>query len=159
MDTSLARLLSCMQQELDLVQEFIGVLKAEEAALMDLGNGAALSDSTTSKNLCADKLAAIGAERGKLLASLGYSADKAGLDAAARKHPSLRGTWDELHGKARQASELNAANGVMIDTFLAHNQQAMAALKAMAGIGDLYDASGRSKPVGPAGQKRAIRAG
>jgi flagella synthesis protein FlgN len=159
MVTPLARLLNCMQQELALVQEFIVALKAEETALTDLGNDAALSDSTARKNMCADQLAAIGQEREALLASLGYSADKAGMDAAARQHPELQAVWDDLYRNAQQASELNASNGVMIDTFLAHNQQAMSTLKAIAGISDLYDASGRSKSTGPAGQTRTIRAG
>lgn len=158
MSDTLAQLQSCLQTETTLVQAFISVLEAESQALTDGGDETVLSASTATKNTYAQKLADIGEQRRSLLAALGLSADKAGLDAVATQHPALQAHCQNLFTLARQASELNAANGVIIETFLAHNQQALDTLRALAGMGDLYDASGRSRPAAK-GQTRNIKAG
>jgi flagella synthesis protein FlgN len=158
MSNTLDQLQSCLQTETALVREFLVVLEAESQALTDGGDETVLGASTATKNSYALKLADIGGRRQSLLVALGHTADKAGLDAVAAQHPALHSLCQDLFTLARQASELNAANGIIIETFLAHNQQALDTLRALAGIGDLYDASGRSKPASK-GQTRNIKAG
>jgi flagella synthesis protein FlgN len=149
---------TCLDTEIALVQEFLAVLELETAVLTEGRGEAALADTTARKNHYADQLAAVGERRQTLLSALGYSADKAGLDAVSHAHPELRASCTLLLEKARQASDLNTSNGIIIDTFLQHNQQALDALRSLAGIGALYDASGRTRPA-PAGTSKNIKAG
>jgi flagella synthesis protein FlgN len=149
---------TCLDTEIALVQEFLVVLDQETAVLTEGRGEAALAETTARKNHYADQLAAVGEQRQKLLTALGYSADKTGLDALSHDHPELRSRCAQLLEKARQASELNTSNGIIIDTFLQHNQQALDTLRSLAGIGALYDASGRTRPAGAATSKN-IKAG
>jgi flagella synthesis protein FlgN len=158
MNDALAQLHTCLVQETELVREFIKVLEAETLALTEAGTEQALAESTAQKNAYAEKLAELSARRQTLLTLLGYSADKAGLDAAALEHPSLQAPCRQLYEGAHQAHELNASNGIIIDTFLTHNQQALETLRTLAGLGNLYDASGRTQ-AGAKGQTRNIKAG
>lgn len=144
MNEAVTQLEDSLQQELQLVQEFNTILEAEAEAL-SAGNDGALTDSTAKKNQYAELLAAAGQRRNQLLNQMGYEADKAGLDAAVKDHASLQAGSKALLDQARRGQELNTANGIMIDTFLAHNQQTLDTLRQLAGIGDLYDAKGRSR--------------
>ena len=149
---------TCLETEIALVQDFLAVLDVETAVLTEGRGDAALAETTARKNHYADQLAAVGERRQSLLSALGYTADKAGLDAVAHDHPDLRASCALLLEKARQASELNTSNGIIIDTFLQHNQQALDTLRSLAGIGTLYDASGRTRPAAT-GTSKNIKAG
>lgn len=144
MNNAVLNLQKCLEKEIDLVQAFIVVLEAEALALTEADATDALSDTTDQKNRYADQLMMAADERQLLLAQLGYSDDKAGLDAAANDHPQLRDHCQLLLEKAQTANDLNAANGSIINTFLAHNQQQLDTLRALSGAGNLYDASGRT---------------
>ncbi|HWK70747.1 flagella synthesis protein FlgN [Pollutimonas sp. M17] len=158
MNDTLAQLHASLHQETELVQDFIKVLEAETLALTEGGGEQALAESTALKNNYAEELAKLSERRQALLTQLGYSADKAGLDSVAQGHPALQAACRQLYDKARQANELNASNGIIIDTFMAHNQQALETLRMLAGAGNLYDASGRTH-AGAKGQTRNIKAG
>lgn len=158
MPTTLLALQRCLDQEIGLVQDFIEILKAEEHVLTDAGNNDGLSATTERKNMCADQLAAVAEQRERLLMMLGYNADLAGLEAAAAEHAVLLAPKNTLLEHAQQASELNASNGIIINTFLAHNQNTLDTLRRLAGVGGLYDASGRSQ-TGGKGTIRKIKAG
>jgi flagella synthesis protein FlgN len=149
---------TCLETEIALVHEFLAVLDVETAVLTEGRGDVALAETTARKNQYADQLATIGERRQSLLSALGYSADKAGLDAMAQDHPDLRAVCAQLLEKARQASELNTSNGIIIDTFLQHNQQALDTLRSLAGMGALYDASGRTRPAAAAASTN-IKAG
>lgn len=149
---------STLTQEIGLVQEFIVILEAEAATLAQPATTDALVLTTGSKNESADRLAEVAATRHELLVKLGYSADRAGLLAAASDQPLLLDRCNTLFKLASLANELNVANGITIDTFLAHNQQALDTLRSLAGIGNLYDASGRTR-AGSQDLKTSIKAG
>src|SRR5690606_13970655 len=112
---------TCLDTEIALVQEFLAVLELETAVLTEGRGEAALAETTARKNHYADQLAAVGERRQALLSALGYSADKAGLDAVSHDHPELRARCALLLEKARLASELNTSNGVILDHFLHPN--------------------------------------
>lgn len=158
MNSTIARLQACLENEIALVSDFIVLLETEARILADGGDEKALEASTAKKDIYADQLIKAGENRQALLATLGYGADRAGLDAAAKDHPALRTASDRLLEQTRIASELNASNGTIIDTFLAHNQQALDMLRVLAGSGDLYDAKGRTRPGGK-GQSKDIKVG
>ena len=158
MNHALAQLNTCLLQENELLREFIAILEAETLALTEAASEQALAESTAQKNNYAEKLAEASERRLSLLTRLGYSADKAGLDAAALEHASLQAACRQLYDRAHQANELNASNGIIIDTFLTHNQQTLETLRTLAGMGNLYDASGRTQ-AGAKGQTRNIKVG
>lgn len=148
----------CLEQEHDLIQSFIEVLKEEAQALTEGGDTDALAESTEVKNRYADHLLSVANERQGLLVQLGYPADKSGLDAAARDHVELRETCQAVLEKAEAASQLNTSNGITINTFLAHNQQTLDMVRGLIGASNLYDASGR-KNSGPQGARKGFKAG
>src|SRR5690606_23271563 len=127
----IAQLHACLENEITLVRDFIVLLEAEAKILADGGSEVALAASTAKKDVYADQLTKAGETRQALLATLGYSADRAGLAAAAKDHPALRTASEHLLEQTRAASELNASNGTIIDTFLAHNQQALDMLRVL----------------------------
>jgi flagella synthesis protein FlgN len=145
-DSPYALLQNRLQQEISLVQAFIGILKEEASALEQASSDDALHATSSKKNQSADALASVAGQRNELLSRLGHGADKAGLEAAAQQHPVLNDLCVQLFDLAQRAAQLNAANGQIIETFLAHNQRALDTLRSLAGTGDLYDASGRSRP-------------
>ncbi|PLC51898.1 flagellar biosynthesis protein FlgN [Pollutimonas subterranea] len=158
MNNVVSQLKQCLEQEVDLVQAFIAVLEEEAQALTEAGDTDALAESTEAKNRYADQLALVADERQGLLAQLGYPGDKPGLDAAALEHPELRELCQALLEKAETASQLNASNGITINTFLAHNQQALDMVRGLVGASNLYDASGRKNSAGP-GTGKKFKAG
>jgi flagella synthesis protein FlgN len=138
-----------------LVQEFNELLQAEAEALT-AGNDDALAETTSRKNQYAESLANAGKQRNSLLSQLGFESDKVGLQAACKDFPALGAVSAALLEAAERGQRLNAENGIMIDTFLTHNQQMLDALRQLTGAGDLYDAKGRSRPG--QGATRNIRA-
>ena len=119
---------------------------------------AALIETTERKNVAADALTAAAQERNRVLESLGFAADGAGLNAAVEAHPELGTLRDKLVQITEQARTLNESNGQIIESFLDHNQRALETLQRLTGIGDIYDASGRTRKGG-AGKGRNIKAG
>lgn len=158
MNNVVLQLQKCLEQEIDLIQTFIAVLESEAEALTEAATPDALSDSTDQKNRYADQLIMAADERQLLLTQLGYSDDKAGLDAVANDHPQLRANCQLLLEKAQVANDLNTANGRIIDTFLVHNQQALDTLRVLSGAGNLYDANGRTNR-GRTGATKNFKAG
>ncbi|RTZ47538.1 flagellar protein FlgN [Candidimonas sp. SYP-B2681] len=158
MDKVVSQLQQCLEQEVDLVGAFIEILKAEAQVLTEVGDIDALSETTEKKNQYADQLMMVGDERQGLLTRLGFSEDKAGLQAAADAYPALSTPCQALLEKAQLASDLNASNGKIIDTFLGHNQQALDTLRNLTGAGNLYDASGRANRGGK-GASKTFKAG
>ncbi len=149
---------ACLDQETTLISQFIDLLQAESDVLLSGGDADALASSTAQKNRFADQLSAWDDQRQTLLTELGYSPDKAGLDAAVQAHPQLQPSCDALYQKAAQARQMNEANGQIISTFMIHNQEAQDTLARLADPGQLYDASGMSRP-GKKGPKTNIKIG
>ncbi len=157
MSKPLDPLQSCLRQEATLIRQFISVLQAEAQALEQTADTSALIASTQEKNRFYGLLTQAGEERQAQLLELGYSADKAGLNAAAHEHPALEPLCLDLFDLAKQASEMNTSNGAVIDIHMRRNQQALDALRRLGKMEPLYDASGRTHHA-PAHRKN-IKAG
>jgi flagella synthesis protein FlgN len=142
MNAAMDQLLLCVAQQTSIVQAFIQILEDEADKLLESVPNNMLIDITDRKNSYAAQLAGLDQRRAELLDALGFTPDQTGIEAACRAHPQLRGPSDELFALAHQAGELNRHNGQIIDTFLAHNQRALATLRSLMGE-DLYDAKGR----------------
>lgn len=148
----------CLEHEIDLMRQFIGVLQNEAQALELPNDDKALKASTTQKMHFSELLGQASHRRCTQLKELGFSADRAGLDAAAIKHPALQVPCSLLYASAIEADSLNTANGAVIDTYLKHNQQAIDLLRNIAGLDNLYNAYGRTSAV-PNHNKTYIKAG
>ena len=158
MTSAVADLQACLETETRLTAEFLDILRDEARVLEEGGAETALAENTARKDTAADSLARASEKRNALLGALGYEHDAAGLQAAAEDHPLLAESRRKLLDAAEQARSLNAANGRVIEIFLDHNQRTLDTLRRLAGVGDIYDASGRTRP-GNKGSGRNIKAG
>jgi len=158
MNSSFQPLQSLLEKELDLVTQFIIVLESEAKALTEANHNDALDASTEKKNNFAERLAQMAQDRCQLLEDLGFSADRAGLDAAAAGSAALHAVCQSLFEKAAYASDLNAANGAIITVYLEQNQRAMQTLRNLTGLTNLYDATGRTQAT-PGGRTKSFKVG
>src|SRR3546814_16112200 len=101
MNDALAQLHTCLNQETELVQDFITVLEAEAAALTAGGGEQALTESTARKNSYAEKLAQMSERRLALLTQLRNSADTDGPDAADQEHTQFQAPGRQLYDNPR----------------------------------------------------------
>ncbi|NYT65061.1 flagellar protein FlgN [Alcaligenaceae bacterium] len=154
----LQQLHACLDQEISLIKTFTQILEQETQLLLDAAPTVALTENTAEKNKLADQIAAWDEQRLNLLTTLGYSPNKEGLTTAAEEHPEINASCQALYQLANQARELNDGNGQLIKTFMTENQQALDTLARLADPGQVYDASGRSRP-GSKRPKTNIKAG
>lgn len=157
MNASLAALQDCLEKEASLMGEFLLILQDEAKVLEEGATEDALVGTTARKNSASDALTEIARQRNALLQELGFESDGPGLTAAAEAYPTLLAPRQALLDVAAQARSLNEANGRIIDVFLDHNQRTLDTLRRLAGVGDIYDASGR-KRTGSKGSSRNIKA-
>ena len=157
MNSSASQLQACLEQEIELVDNFLAILKDEAKVLEDGAAESALADTTAKKNTAADALTAAAAKRNAVLESMGFGTDGAGLRAAAESFPEVAEARLRLIEASEQARTLNEANGSIIEVFLDHNQRTLETLRSLTGAGDIYDASGRKRHTGKT--SRNIKAG
>lgn len=158
MTASLTALLACLEKEARLMESFLQVLQEEAKVLEEGASEDQLAETTSRKNTLADEIVEAAAQRNGFLTDLGFETDGPGLNAACAQHPELVPARQALLDITAQARELNEANGRIIDVFLEHNQRTLETLRRLAGVGDIYDASGRTRP-GSKGSSRNIKAG
>lgn len=135
-------LLRCVDEQSELLDEFIQALEAEGAMLLETPSNEALGTLTARKNEYARRLGELDQARAAAMAALEQNDDHAGIAAVCAVHPDLRPAFDTLFERAEQASTLNRANGQILQSFVEHNQQALDTLRTLMGK-DLYDARGR----------------
>lgn len=132
--------------ELEAFQEFRHTLQQEQAALIK-GEIDRLLQLAPVKTALMEKLSTFSAERGRQLAAAGHENNPAGLAAwfnAIGVNDETRKRWDQLLDLAREAEQANRRNGILIETHLRHNQQALAVLQTAANPGNsLYGANGQ----------------
>src|SRR5690606_37008324 len=156
MNASLTALQACLEKETRLMSEFLEILQCEAKVLEEGASEAGLLETTASKNTISDQLLDIAGERNVLLKTLGFEQDGSGLAAAAEQYPDLAPVRATLLEATAQARELNEANGSIIEVVLDHNQRTLETLRRLTGQGDIYDASGRTRP-GARGSSRNIK--
>lgn len=132
--------------EIEAFQEFHHTLQQEQAALIK-GEIDRLLQLAPVKTALMEKLSTFSAERGRQLAAAGHENTPAGLAAwfnAIGVNDETRKLWDQLIDLAREAEQANRRNGILIETHLRHNQQALAVLQTAANPGNsLYGANGQ----------------
>lgn len=140
-----ARLAARIGAEYEVFQEFHRTLQHEQAALIQ-GETERLLQLAPHKSELIEKLSAFSAERSRDLAGAGHENNSSGMAAwldALGADAKTRGSWNKLLDLAREAEQVNRHNGILIETHLRHNQQALAVLQAAANPGSLYGPDGQ----------------
>lgn len=138
--------------ELGVFRDFAATLQTEQDALVkgDVDHLVELARLKSEKVVLLSRLAE---RRIRFLVAQGYDPAQQGMEkwlqSKADQEPQAGKIWQELLEQARHAQHLNQTNGVMIDTRLQHNQQALAVLKAAANQGStLYGPDGQTHSMG-----------
>lgn len=146
--TAVAALLDCLTDEADAVDHFIDLLEAEAAALTESDNTDDLLATTDAKQAAATRLRELSDRRAALVAELGGTgSDYAAMQDVAARYDELAPAWAHLLELTGHARNLNQRNGVLIDAHLRHTQMSLDLLRTVAGVGNVYDASGRAHAI------------
>ncbi len=124
-----ADLIACLQAEHDAWKGFVTLLETEQQALVS-GNTEQLLALVDSKVLAAQSLGKLANERRESLLACGGKVETDGLTSwlqtnAANSLP----VWNGILQLSEQAQQLNRTNGILIQTRLRQNQQALMVLQ------------------------------
>lgn len=134
-----------LENEVKLLTSFTELLQQETILLLGEHDNETLHQITQLKNQYAEQLAHLNDQREHALTALQVSNSAAGLQQAASQFPDLVPLVEQLHSLAEQAKLANEQNGLLIDTYLQYNQQALDALaQAMQPVEQVYDARGKA---------------
>lgn len=154
-------LLSLLGRESDAFRQFYQILESEQAALLD-GDINRLLPLAQQKNNKVLELTQVGDARNALLTratgadnQIGMNAWLARFDADGRFGVAKR--WEELLDLARRAKALNESNGLVINSRLASNEEALAILTgAAASTSRLYGRDGQAYGSAPGSSGRPL---
>lgn len=132
-------LLAELEAETSLVNRFIALLKTEQRALKE-GFVESLKQFAQEKSNLVTDLRRRQSKR-ELEAS---TAEGAGIEAWIARQGGVPATrrWLELLDQAREARRLNHINGILIDTLMRNNRQALNILQGAARRATLYGPDG-----------------
>ena len=132
-------LLAELAAETLAVTRFIALLKIEQRALKE-GFVDSLKQLALEKSTLVTELRRRNAKRERDAST----ADSAGIDAwvASKGGPAATRSWLELLAQAREARRLNHLNGILIDTLMRNNRQALNMLQGAAQRASLYGPDG-----------------
>lgn len=139
-----------LSEEVAQLRDFLVLLDDEQQALIN-GDIERLMSLAADKTELFGRLAKLGESRSRTLSAAGLAADRQGMENWLERQPeagSARRDWQALLALAEKARAHNQANGELIATRLAHNQQALSALMSAANQASLYGPDGQAHPVG-----------
>lgn len=132
-----------LQQELDALDRFVALLQREQQALI-AADTLTLADITQEKLQLGEQLNRLASACLAVVAADGFATNAAGIQQWLAGQPA--GTnmlWDQLLKRARAAQQLNETNGLLIETRLQHNQQALTVLFQAANQAGMYGPDGK----------------
>ena len=145
-----ADFVSRLHAERDALKAFVTSLETEQQALIS-GNTEQLLALADSKVLAAQELSKLATTRTDELRTRGAKIDSGGMTAwlqanAANSLP----VWHDILQLAEQAKQLNRTIGILIQTKLRYNQQALMVLQNAAhGVTGLYGPDGQHSLSAP----------
>lgn len=147
-----ADLTRSIEAEASAFQDFISILQQEQEVLVQ-GEIDKLLELARLKSEKIVLLSQLADRRNRFLASQGYDLQHGGMEQWLNQHASrdialLGQAWKLLLDRAREAQHLNQTNGVMIETRLQNNQQALSVLQAAANQVSLYGPDGQTQSTG-----------
>lgn len=148
-----------LKAEFDRIQEFLRILKQEQHFLIQ-GDVEQLQALATHKTGLIEKLAEFNNQRTQQISRAGFDNSASGIAAyldSIKAQDATRKLWEKLLDIAREADQINRSNGILIDTHLRQNQQALSVLLNAAKPGtSLYGPNGQIS--GAAGGRRLDKA-
>jgi len=139
-----ASIIPKLHAERDALKAFVTLLETEQQALIN-GDSEPLMALADSKTQAAQALNNIAASRDHELRALGMTPANGDLTAWLKIHAAnALPLWQDIQQLAEQAQQLNRTNGILIQTKLRHNQQALTVLSnAASRTGALYGPDGQ----------------
>ncbi len=149
---SAADLAQSLDAELGAFRNFVLMLQTEQDALVQ-GEVDRLIDLARLKSEKVVLLSQFAERRSRFLVAQGVDPAHDGMEKWLHRNADqarqIGAAWSQLLEQAKLAQHLNQTNGVMIETRLVHNQQALAVLKAAANQGSgLYGPDGHTRSLG-----------
>lgn len=137
-----------------ILRSFVELLQQEEQ-LLTKGNIDELAPLIEEKGRLASLLGQLAEQRNKILATTGYSPDRAGIQtwlaqssSPAQALQETKSHWEDILSLAAQARSLNETNGQLIGNRLQHNQQTLNALLTASNKATLYGPDGQTHASG-----------
>jgi len=133
-----------IDREVAVLRAFTDVLHSEQAALI-YGDTDQLAAFVQPKSQHMLDLTRHGDERGRWLAGLGLTTNRAGMERLLQAYPAataLQTSWRQLLQLTETAQQLNTTNGMLIDARLGSTQRALNAIFSTARMPGAYGADG-----------------
>lgn len=151
-----ALLTEALTEEVDGFNKFKALLLTEQDALIR-GDVAALSEITETKDIYAQKLNELAANRTQLVNSLGFSDTREGMAQWVNQSSvQMVNLWNALLKLAKEIQRMNEVNGKLINTRLQYTQQSLSALLTAVNQANLYGPTGQPNAAPPSGNVRGI---
>ncbi len=135
-----------LQAEFGGFQEFHQLLQEEQGALIK-GDVDQLLQLADHKAELIERLSGLSAQRSHHMNAAGCKNSAPGIAAyldAINARSETRERWSKLLDLVREVDQINRSNGILINTRLSHNQQALSVLKNAANPGaNLYGPDGQ----------------
>ncbi len=143
-----------LQQEQQAARQLIDVLNQEQALLISADIDS-LSMVTERKAPLVAQMSELATHRHRILGVMGLVASEAGMQAwidqsrdGKPAHPAASSAWTVLIAMARQAQEINRINGLLINSHMARNQNALNVLRVQGNGGNFYGPDGQASQRG-----------
>ncbi|QPT39104.1 FlgN protein [Oligella ureolytica] len=153
-NSQLAAIQSQLAGEISLVQRFLEILEQESGHLMQFTQPEILQQLSTQKAQAASALDSAYRHRMQLVQAAlptgqpqAQTLDALLLQLDPLQTGKLAQQWHYYNRHLSQARTLNENNGLMIHSYLKHNQEAIDALNRAAGVQHTYNHKGQRKAV------------
>lgn len=134
---------NCLADHLQTLQTLETLLIDENALLLRAFEPQELAQITLRKYQILEQIEQLEQQRVALLQSRQLDTQAQGLRLAAEQD-QLQEELEQMFELSDRVRSLSENNGILVDAFLADNQQALDALAAFSGRTNFYDASGKS---------------
>ena len=134
---------NCLADHLQTLQTLETLLIDENALLLRAFEPQELAQITLRKYQILEQIEQLEQQRVALLQGRQLDTQAQGLRLAAEQD-QLQEELEQMFELSDRVRSLSENNGILVDAFLADNQQALDALAAFSGRTNFYDASGKS---------------
>lgn len=137
---------SCLNQAVTVLESFNQTLSQENDVLLASHEDADLLAFSQQKTDFLAELETLHLSCSQALGALGLDTSHEGLVAATELDPELSTVVERFFALAETAQQQNQQNGIIIQTYLEHNQQALQAVTALMQHSEqVYTAQGKTR--------------
>jgi flagellar biosynthesis protein FlgN len=133
-----------LSAEVQAAKDLLQLLKQEQSHLVN-ADVDGVSGLTEEKTRLVGKMTELALQRHRALASSGFDAGEAGMQAWLKNNPTpLAAAWSELLEIAKASKEINRTNGILIGQHMARNQAALNILQGNPAGDAIYGPNGHA---------------